>query len=141
MKKAQIVVVRGESFFVCDYTGALTKKRYFVPRGKRLKSKDGCFANLPILLRHHFEENACEFTPKFNDVKRSVEEYYLQPDIPMAPHLDKERIPLSVDELADYMSKLEMGHAWDLVPTEEVGPKRKKISEEPDEDPLDFNKS
>lgn len=117
--KPQHFTVRGESFFVCDYTGAPILKRYFVPAGKYLKRKEGCYATLPILLRHMYELWGKDDMKEFDRLKETLQEFYVQPDIPMQPTLAIEKVPLSKDELRDYMLELDMGLGWLLVPKSE----------------------
>lgn len=99
----QTVVVREKLYFVCQYTGALISKCYFLPVGKKLRAKEGSFATLPILLRFYFEKENEEFTPKFNSIKKTVETFYNQPDIPLAPKLDVHAPPLNEEQLFTYL--------------------------------------
>lgn len=127
--KPQINEVRAKRYFICDYTGAPVEFRFFIP-GKR--KKIGCYATLPILLRHQFELAGNVETPAFLDIKKRVEAYFRQPDIPLQPELDKARVPLSESELAEYIKELPtgMGLSWLLVKKSidinETGPKKKK---------------
>ena len=107
-----VITLRGKSYFVCEYTGAPCAVRYFIPSGKNGRGKLRCFASLPIMLRCIYEEQGNEFTADYSDVKRIVEEFYLQPDIPMAPALPVDRVPLSAAELDDYLLEGDMGMAW-----------------------------
>jgi len=106
MKKAQIAKVREKRFYLCEYTGAPIKRRYFFP-GK--KEKIGTFASLPIMLRHVHDTKGFE---AYEEMKQKAEKYYLQPNIPLAPQLDAKEVPLSKRELKVYMEKVPMGLAW-----------------------------
>lgn len=112
MLKAQVVEVRGRRFYVCQYTGALVTQRFFVPTGRLRRGKDGCFATLPILLRALFEDEGNQATPRYARTKTLLEDYYNQPNIPMQPALDVQRVPLSAQQLADYLVELDKGQAW-----------------------------
>lgn len=134
--KAQYFSVRGKSFFVCDYTGAPIEKRFFIPVGKYLKGKEGCYATLPILLRAVFEKQGNQRNHLFEKIKSDCESFYNQPNIPMAPALEPERLPLSIDQLSDYLLEIDMGAGWMLVPncqmiSDKVQPiKRRKVEAE-----------
>ena len=109
--KPVIVSVRDKRYYVCEYTGAPTSHRFFIPSGKSSRQKVGCFANLPIALRWLHEQEG-GFTEEFDRVKRAMDAFYGQPDIPLAPILSKARVPLSETELDEYMEEMEMGLAW-----------------------------
>jgi hypothetical protein len=113
-----IVSVRNKQYFVCDYTGAPVTTRYFIPKGKNGKSKVGCYASLPILLRHQYELQGEQFNEEYEEIKKSVELFYNQPDIPMSKPLPLEVVPLSESELINYMNSIDtgMGTSWFLVP-------------------------
>lgn len=111
--KPEVRTVRGKSFFLCNYTGAFLTRGYSFPVGKKLTKKEGIYVSLPVMLRHLHE--TC--TPDdFEAKKRVLEVFYQQPDIPLAPVLDLERVPLSQLELDDYLMSIDMGHAWLQVP-------------------------
>lgn len=127
---AQIVTVRGKTYFVCDYTGAPVQQRFFIPYGKDLKQKQGCYATLPILLRAVLEEENGEYTRRFEKIKHDCEVFFVQPDIPVQPPLPVEEVPLSTAEFVEYAEKMDLGLSWTLVPKSipiETKPKSKKI--------------
>lgn len=102
--------IRNKEFYICDYTGAPINTKYFIPcKGEEV----GCYASLPVLLRHQFE--LLGDGPSFEEVKREVEDYWNQPDIPLAPVIEEERVPLTRIELDKEMVKLPMGLAWYFV--------------------------
>jgi hypothetical protein len=111
--KAQVLKVRDRQWFVCDYTGAFLQTRYFIPFGKGLRKKQGCYGTLPILLRAVLEQEGKE---KMEEVKVVIENYYNQPDIPIQPPLAKEELPLSHEQFDLYLRQLDMGQAWLLLP-------------------------
>jgi len=111
--KAQVLKVRDRQWFVCDYTGAFLQTRYFIPFGKGLRKKQGCYGTLPILLRAVLEQEGKE---RMEEVKKVVENYYNQPDIPIQPALAKEELPLSPEQFDLYVRQIDMGQAWLLVP-------------------------
>lgn len=102
--------IRGNDFFVCDYTGALISYRYYIPDGRQ---KIGSFCTLPVLLRSVFEEEGCKYTARFKKVKSDVEEHFFQPDVPLQPELKMEDFPVS--DLFRYLEQLDKGAAWTLV--------------------------
>lgn len=121
--KVKRVTIRGKTFVLCDYTGAPLEKYYYVPEGKKQR---GCYATLPILLRAEWEalpQPVLHFSHQFEKLKEEVEQYYNQPDIPMAPTLSSECIPLSKEELRAYLQRLDtgMGESWLLVAPDKVG--------------------
>ena len=77
---AQVVVVRGKEYFVCSYTGALLTQHFFIPHGKNLTQREGCFATLPVLLRAVLDEENGEYTEKFQRIKHDCEVFFTQPD-------------------------------------------------------------
>lgn len=113
--KNNALSLRGKKYFVCEYTGGPCATRFFVPTGKLLRGKQGCYATLPILLRHQAELLGGENTEAFRKLKQDLESFYNQPDIPLAPVLLPEAVPLSQEELRRYIEELEMGQAWLLV--------------------------
>lgn len=120
MKKAKIVKVRGKRFYLCEYTGAPIKNRYYSPAKKE---KSGCFATLPIMLRYVHDHDGMN---AYLDLKQKAEAFYQQPNIPMAPPLDITEVPLSKKELKVYMDQLPMGQAWFDVPKSMKLPKLAK---------------
>ena len=102
--------IRGNDFFVCDYTGVLISYRYYIPEGRQ---KIGAFCSLPVLLRYVFEQEGCKHTARFKKVKSDIEEHFLQPDVPIAPELKMEDFPVS--DLFRYLEQLDKGMAWTLV--------------------------
>lgn len=126
MASPQVVEVRGKVFFVCDYTGALIHKRYFIPCGKDLKKKQGSYATLPILLRAVLDEEHGRYTDRFNKIKQDCEIFYTQPDIPILPAIDVEDLPLSDHDLVHKMGVLDMGGAWFYVDGAELCERPKK---------------
>lgn len=111
--EAQLVKVRGEMFFVCEYTGALVRHYYSIRSGKNLEIEEGCFATLPILLRAVLDEEGGDYSERFQKIKHDCEVFYVQPDIPVQPPLKE--FPLSQNELAEYAEKMELGMSWLLV--------------------------
>lgn len=126
MASPQIVEVRGKSYFVCEYTGALLEERYFIPHGKDLKKKQGSYASLPILLRAVLDEEHGVYTDRFNKIKHDCEVFYTQPDIPVLPRIEVDDLPLSHGEVLNYMRNLDMGPAWMYVPGAEKVERPKK---------------
>lgn len=126
MASPQVVRVRGEKFFVCEYTGALLKHYYSIRSGKNLQTEEGCFATLPILLRAVLEEEGGKFSERFQQIKHNCEVFYVQPDIPVQPPL--EDFPLSQNELSEYAERMELGMSWLLVDKASTfqEPKKKK---------------
>lgn len=113
MSEPQIVECNGERFFVCDYTGALIRGRYYIPRGE---DKDGCFATLPVLLRHLIESGIEQ--DEFGEVKDALMKHFHQPDIPVHPKLEKK--PIGYDwDLSAYLALLPMGQSWLMVENRE----------------------
>lgn len=124
--------VRGRKFFLCEYTGAPCDVRFFIPTGKQNRAKRGCYASLPVLLRHQLELQKNQWTPEMEELKQRLEDFYVQPNIPVQQPLDPNRVPLSRDELHDYLSEMDMGLAWLRVEggqTLERPSKRQKIDE------------
>lgn len=115
MKATNKITIREKSYFICDYTGAPCEIRYFVPTGRDGKGKSGCYATLPVLLRHQYELQGNRFTTEYGNIKRSVQTYYQQPDIPMQPALPIDEVPLSEGGLALYLTNLPLGLSWTLV--------------------------
>lgn len=113
---AQTVKVRGQTYFVCEYTGALLTSYYPIPCGKNLAERQGCYATLPVLLRAVLDEEGGQFTERFQRIKHDCEVFYMQPDIPVQPALPRDQCPLGVDALSDYLEQLELGLSWTLVP-------------------------
>lgn len=136
----QIVSVRDKSFFVCDYTGAPIMTRYFIPVGAKWRGKEGCYGSLPILLRAIYEEEGCLLSERFQKIKRDVETYFMQPDIPLQETLSRDLVPLSESDFYRYVDKVEagMGVSWLLVPRgvtiEEAKAKKKRKVEKPETD-------
>jgi len=126
MASPQLVEVRGKVFFVCDYTGALITKRYFIPCGKDLKKKQGSYASLPILLRAVLEEEHGKYTDRFQKIKQDCEVFFTQPDIPVATRVDEEDLPLSDSDVLNKMRELDMGAAWFYVEGAETAERPKK---------------
>ena len=128
--KAQKKTIKGVTYFVCQYTNAVIAARYFIPVGK-YNRKERSFATLPVLLRAVFEEEGEKETVKYLDVKKTVETYFNQPDIPIQTKLDPEKKPLSEDELFDYLEEIDCGAAWLEVPQSHPCPqsasKKRKI--------------
>lgn len=128
-EKPQINVVREKRYFVCEYTGGPVEFRFFIPEGKK---KRGCYATLPILLRHQADLLGID-SDAFKKVKSTVEKYFNQPDIPLAPPLEKDRIPLSEEQLSAYIAQQPEGQglSWLLVKRSvdinDVGSKKKKL--------------
>lgn len=110
MSQAQIVRLRGLRFFVCEYTGALIGKRYFVPTGKKLRGKEGCFASLPILLRAYSEKGLSPTA--FGNLKKRVLDFYDQEDIPTAPVLNTAFLPMSDAALTEFHEAVAGQTAW-----------------------------
>ncbi|MCA9340711.1 MAG: hypothetical protein KDA17_07375 [Candidatus Saccharibacteria bacterium] len=105
----EIVYKDGKPRFVCQYTGALIRERYFIPSRKR-PQKRGCYVTLPVLLRAHLLE------PDYEEIKAICEEYYDQPDIPVAPELEICRRPITEQlKLSQYLDEIPMGCSWTLV--------------------------
>jgi hypothetical protein len=127
MSQAQVVRLRGLRFFVCEYTGALIGKRYFVPTGKKLRGKEGCFASLPILLRAYSDKGLS--TTDFGSLKKRVLEFYDQEDIPVAPELDIAFLPMSDAALTEFHEDVPGQTAWMRVEgaqdVDEVADKKK----------------
>lgn len=128
--KCQTIDVRGIKYFICGYTGAPIDKRYFVPAGRYNRGKQYCCASLPVLLRLIYEEEENTVSPRFLEIKKTLEEFYNQPDIPLQPELSPEKVPLSRAELFDYLLEMDQGEAWLLVAgAQEISgePSNKKI--------------
>lgn len=127
--KPQINNVRTKRYYVCDYTGGPVEFRFFIPEGRKCK---GCYATLPILLRHQAELLGVD-SEEFRLLKIKVEKFFNQPDIPLAPELPTDRVPLSEAELSDYIKSQPegMGLSWLLVKKSidinSVGGKKKKL--------------
>lgn len=111
--------IRDKHFFLCQYTGAPLKKRYFIPAGRGLKKKEGAYATLPIALRHVYEQEGGA-TERFSQIKTRLEKYFDQPDIPLQPIISAEEVPLSESTLEDYLFQMDMGRAWMDVPKAET---------------------
>ena len=129
----QVVQYQGEPWFVCDYTGALIKERFYVPSGSDNKEKVGSFATLPVALRYLQETS--ETPSEFAQAKDNIEKHFDQPDIPVQPAL--ERFPVDrTMTLAEYLNLLPqgMGSSWLLVngseKATEYAPEKKKIKKE-----------
>lgn len=123
--KPTIVTVRDKRWYVCDYTGAPCEKRYYIPAGKLLRQRKGCFATLPIALRWVHDQEGSK-TEEYYKTKRLLEQFWGQPDIPLPPPLSRSDIPLSETELYDYIDKFEMGKSWMLVPKALPLPEKKR---------------
>ena len=123
--KPTIVTVRDKRWYVCDYTGAPCEKRYFIPAGKLNRQRRGCFATLPIALRWVHDQEGSK-TEEYYRVKKLLEQFWSQPDIPLPPHLPRSAIPLSEGELEVYIDEFEMGKAWRLVPKALPLPEKKR---------------
>lgn len=123
---SQTVVVRNKEYFVCEYTGALLTTHYFIPSGKNLTDRTGCYATLPVLLRAVLEEEGGKFSARFEKVKRDCEMFFTQPDIPIQPALPADSVPLGTDALCEYLEKMDLGLSWTLVPNGISSSDRKK---------------
>lgn len=127
---AQVVVVRGKEYFVCSYTGALIAHHYFIPHGKNLSQRTGCFATLPILLRSVLDEEQGEFTERFQKIKHDCEIFFTQPDIPVQPPLPADQCPVGSEAFVEYLEVLDLGLSWTLVPNSVAIPKKKKTKKQ-----------
>jgi hypothetical protein len=91
----QVIVVRGQRFFVCEYTGAPISTRFYLPNttkdGKIGKGKTHCAATLPILARILLEKQKGEFNDVFKAQLQTLLDHYKQPAIPIAPPMDTEK--------------------------------------------------
>ena len=119
-----LVSARGKRWWVCEYTGCCIFNRFFVPESKE-NEKHGTFATLPILLRAVMDQEGGE-TKEFLRIKQLCQDYYQHPDIPVQPALSPDKLPLNLDELAEYLSELDKGFAWMLADHGEVVPPVKK---------------
>ncbi len=108
----QIVTFRGENYFVCDYTGALIKQRFFIPDGIDQNGKVGCYCTLPVLLRAVYDRGVDEF--ELADLKDDLQKFYDQPDIPLQQALTTFPIG-SQSDLVTYLSGIDKGQSWVLV--------------------------
>jgi hypothetical protein len=108
----QVVKYRGESYFVCDYTGALIRQRFFVPDGIDQNGKVGSYCTLPVLLRACYEKGIDEV--ELADLKEDLEKFYDQPFIPMQQALATFPIG-SQSDLVSYLSGIDKGQSWMLV--------------------------
>lgn len=122
VSEPQVVGVRGRKFFVCDYTGALIEHRFYVPLGKQGRIRSGAWVTLPVLLRDAFERAGSHITPEWDALKKKLEDHFGQPNIPMAPALPIDAVPLTPEQLRAYLGQIEQGEAWVRVEgREQVG--------------------
>lgn len=110
----QVVQYQGEPYFVCDYTGALIKERFFIPSGNDNKAKEGSFVTLPVALR--WLQDSGKTPAEFAEAKDKLLQHFDQPDIPMQPPLDRFPVDRTMT-LAEYLNNLPqgMGSSWLLV--------------------------
>lgn len=108
------VDIRGTEHYVCYYTGAVVPSAFFLPDSGTLRRDSLPFSCLPVLLRHLRETLEDD---EYQGAKEALEEFYVQPDIPLAPPLAANRTPMTNDEFLDYLLNIEQGLAWLRVPT------------------------
>jgi hypothetical protein len=108
----QVIVVRGERRFVCEYTGQPISTRYFLPNvtkeGKVGKGKTHCAATLPILARILLDKQKGEMNETFTKQMATLSEFYEQPYIPVAPEINS----VDYDSFEDYVADVDQGTAW-----------------------------
>ncbi len=109
IKMSHVIEVRGNKYFVCEYTGVFMKQRYYIPVGK---NRTRCFVTLPVMLRAIEEQFGWDERVR---VKALCEEYYHQPDIPMQPSVDIDRVPMSNDDAVRYLDEISGGQSWIFV--------------------------
>ncbi len=133
----QTVFYQGSHWFVCDYTGALIKKRFFVPDGKDNSGRVGCFATLPVLLRHYADSGIDQ--AELADLTADLLKFYDQEVIPIQPRLDSFPIT-SQSDLVSYLSTVPQGQGWLLVEggqaIEDYKPERKVVQQKKPKAPV-----
>jgi len=133
----QTTFYQGQNWFVCDYTGALIKDRFFVPDGKDNSGKVGCFCTLPVLLRHYADSGVDQ--AELNDLTDDLCKFYDQESIPIQPRLGGFPIT-SQSDLASYLSLVPQGQSWLLVngsqSIDEYKPERKVATQKRPKNPV-----
>lgn len=114
----QTVTIRGNNYFVCEYTGAPITARYFLPTGKKFTGKAHCCATLPILARVLLDDAKGDLqNPKFQEQLGVLRTFYKQDAIPVAPAVPAEQAGIGFD-LTAYLNKpsgVDLGASWLFV--------------------------